>query len=199
MYSAAYGFQRGWSEFSTANELAVGETLFFSLVEENKFVVHVFDKSGCEKRLTRTMPTSSTMPSNSTTPSSSTHQRRKAVPDVSRTPTCTTQMPTPMPAFKNFSRFRPDEPGLDSQREEGRTPPEAFYEGLHRSDDNAATLKNQQRNGRNSKDRTSGKSRSHSVPPARNKRSWNHLSDIEAGSFLDSRSTPYLKKVSSPT
>lgn len=170
IYEAKLGFQLGWSEFSTANELAVGDTLFFSFVEDNKFVVHAFDKSGCEKRLTNKTLPPSTMPSSS---------KRNGVPGVSRKPLYTNQMAPPVPPFQSFTVLRPDDhPEMTSQKNRGSSPPGFFFENAN---DNAATLQNQQRNRRNTKDGTVESLR-HSEPPPRKIRSWNNLSE---GSLLD--------------
>lgn len=45
VYSKEHGFLTGWAEFSTANNLAIGDTLFFSFVDEASFVVHVFGET----------------------------------------------------------------------------------------------------------------------------------------------------------
>jgi hypothetical protein len=56
VYLAEHGFLTGWAAFSTANNLAIGDILFFSFVEEAKFAVHVFGKSGCKKRVPTETP-----------------------------------------------------------------------------------------------------------------------------------------------
>jgi hypothetical protein len=43
---AKHAFFTGWAEFSTVNNLTIAIILFFSFVEEAKFVVHAFGKSG---------------------------------------------------------------------------------------------------------------------------------------------------------
>ena len=51
VYLEEHGFFTGWAEFSLANNLALGDTLFFSFVRKDKFLVHVLGKTGCEKRV----------------------------------------------------------------------------------------------------------------------------------------------------
>ena len=61
VYLAEHGFLTGWVAFSTANNLAIGDILF-SFVEEAKFAVHVFGKSGCEKRVPTETPLTNPFP-----------------------------------------------------------------------------------------------------------------------------------------
>ena len=50
-WPVVYLAEHGWAAFSTANNLTIGDILFFSFVEEAKFAVHIIGKLGSEKRV----------------------------------------------------------------------------------------------------------------------------------------------------